>query len=183
MSVTDLTHDSVLVDVLVERLDRLTEQVGVLTADAAERARQRAMVSELTGDVADISPDAMARLVELLGEAERKGYFTFAAAAAGVADRVVTNFDEHDIDRLGDNIVSILQTVRDITQPEMLTLLDRAVAAVRAEQAAVAAEPADAPSLWALVRQLRDPSVRRGIGRALHTLGAMSSETGPDATR
>jgi uncharacterized protein YjgD (DUF1641 family) len=164
---------------LEAKLDRLADQMAVLTADAAERGRQRAMLSELTGDVSSFSTDAVTRIVDVLAQAERKGYFGFATAAAGVADRVVTNFDADDVEQLGDNIVAILQTIREITQPEMLTLLGRMVEAVRSEQAAVAAEDEAPPSLWSLVRQLRDPAVRRGMGRALHTLRAVSVETGP----
>lgn len=164
---------------LEAKLDRLAEQMAVLTADAAERGRQRAMLSELTGDVSSFSSEAVDKLTGILSTAEQKGYFGFATAAAGVADRVVTNFDANDVEQLGDNVVAILQTVREITQPEMLTLLGRMVGAVRAEQAAVAVEDEAAPSLWALVRQLRDPAVRRGMGRALHTLRAVSVETGP----
>lgn len=175
MSVIETPLDQIAV--LEAKIDRLSEQLAILTADATERTRRRAMVSELTGDLTSVSSDAMAKAVDLLAEAERKGYFTFATAAAGVADRVVTNFDEHDVDQLGDNVVAILQTVREITQPEMLTLLGRMVDAVRAEQDAVQFETDEAPSFWALARQLRDPAVRRGMGRALHTLRAVSTST------
>lgn len=177
MSMTDAPLDQI--SVLEHKIDRLTEQIEFLASEATERARQRAVLSELTGEVSGFSTDAMTWLTEVLAEAEHRGYFSFATAAAGVADRVVTNFDEHDIDQLGDNIVTILSTVREVTQPEMLALLGRMVEAVRAEQAAVATEPEEAPSLLALVRQLRDPAVRRGMGRALHTLRAVTTDTSP----
>ena len=182
MTVTQVPVSDVPVDrmlVLEEKLDWLAEQVSFLAAEAAERGRQRAMLSEMTADVSGFSGQAVERITELLANAEQKGYFGFATAAAGVADRVVTNFDADDVNQLGDNVVAILQTVREITQPELLTLLGRLVEAVRAEQAAVAIEDTEPPSLWALVQQLRDPAVRRGMGRALHTLRAVSVETGP----
>jgi uncharacterized protein YjgD (DUF1641 family) len=177
MTITEAPVDQIAM--LEAKLDRLADQIAILTDDAAERARQRHVFTELTGDLSSISSDALAKAVDLLADAERKGYFTFATAAAGVADRVVTNFDEHDVDQLGDNIVAILQAVREITQPEMLTLLGRMVGAVRAEQEAVQFEHTEPPSLWSLVRQLRDPAVRRGMDRALHTLKAVSADTGP----
>jgi uncharacterized protein YjgD (DUF1641 family) len=179
MSITEAPVDQIAA--LEAKIDRLTDQIAILTADAADRARQRGMVSELTGELSSVSSGAMAKAVDLLAEAERKGYFTFATAAAGVADRVVTNFDEHDVEQLGDNVVAILETVREITQPEMLTLLGRMVDAVRAEQDAVQFETGEPPSFWALARQLRDPAVRRGMDRALHTLRAVSAGAGPKA--
>ena len=70
-----------------------------------------------------------------------------------------------------------LDALRDIAQPELLQLLGNMVEAMRLEQRAVAAETYEAPSLMSLARQLRDPDVRRGMGRALHTLRTVSVET------
>jgi uncharacterized protein YjgD (DUF1641 family) len=139
--------------------------------------------AEFVDDAAPMGTDVMAMVTDRLAEAERNGYFTMATAAIGVADRVVTNFDEHDVEALGDNVVAMLEALRDVTQPEMLAFLGRLVDAVQAEQAAVAQESAEPPSLWALARQVRDPDVRRGMARALHTLRAVSVETGPNTNK
>ncbi len=182
MTVTETPVDQLAI--LDAKIDALTDHVAALTRDAEHRARQRAMLEELTGDVNAFSGDAMAKLTEVMAEADRRGYFEFARAGAGVVDRVVTNFDEDDVDRLGDNIVAILDAIREITQPEILALLGRMVEAVRAEQALVADEVDEPPpSLFALARQLRDPDVRRGMGRALHTLRAVSAPAGPTSNR
>ncbi len=93
----------------------------------------------------------------------------------------MTNFDERDVEQLGDNVVTMLEALREVTQPEMLAFLTRMIDAVQAEQQAVEMEAAEPPSLWALVSQVRDPDVRRGMARALHTLRAVSVETGPRA--
>ena len=137
--------------------------------------------SSFVDDVVPLGSDVMAMATERLDELERKGYFRMAGAAAGVADRVVTNFDERDVEQLGDNIVTMLEALREVTQPEMLAFLTRMIDAVQAEQQAVEMEAAEPPSLWALVSQVRDPDVRRGMARALHTLRAVSVETGPRA--
>jgi uncharacterized protein YjgD (DUF1641 family) len=136
-------------------------------------------VAELVDEAAPLGSDVMALMTERLDAADRKGYFRFASATLGVADRVVTNFDEHDVELLGDNVVAMLEALREVTQPEMLTFLARMIDAVKTEQRAVDAEPTEPPSLWSLARQVRDPDVRRGMARALHTLRAVSSETGP----
>ncbi len=41
----------------------------------------------------------------------------------------------------------------------------------------MATEPAEPPSLWSLARQVRDPDVRRGMARALHTLVQLPLDT------
>ena len=137
------------------------------------------VAAELVDDAVPLTSDVLAMLTDRLDAVDRKGYFDFAIAALGVADRVVTNFDADDVDQLGDNVVTMLEALREVTQPEMLAFLARMIDAVKAEQLAVSAEPSEPPTLWALVRQVRDPDVRRGMARALHTLRAVSAETGP----
>jgi uncharacterized protein YjgD (DUF1641 family) len=160
-------------DLIEAKLDRLDDRLSVLD--------DLGMVSELAADVSRLGPELMAGAVDRLDAADRKGYFRFAGAAAGVADRVVENFDEHDVEQLGDNVVAMLEALREVTRPEMLAFVSRMVGAVHAEQDAVDWEPAEPPSLWSLARQLRDPDVRRGMARALHTLRSVAIETGPHA--
>lgn len=167
---TDLTDTIRLLRTVVEVAPTLDRTLVTL-----------AQVSELVEDAAPLGTDAVGVLVDRLAEAERKGYFAFARAGAGIVDRVVTNFDEADIEQLGDNVVSILEAVREITRPEMLSFLSRMVEAVRIEQRAVAGETEEPPTLWSLARQIRDPEVRRGMARALNTLRAVSVKTSPDS--
>jgi uncharacterized protein YjgD (DUF1641 family) len=160
---------------------RLAEQMAVLVTEAEHQRRRRATIDDLARDLSLVSSEAMAGVTDRLDRADRAGYFRFAVAAAGVADRVVTNFDEHDVEQLGDNVVAMLEAFREVTRPDMLAFLSRMIDAVHAEQAAVDWEPEEPPGLWAIARQLRDPDVRRGLARALHTLRAVAVETGPHA--
>jgi uncharacterized protein YjgD (DUF1641 family) len=131
-------------------------------------------------DLGPIGRDAFARAVELMDRLERLGYFGFARAGLGVVDRVVTNFTEEDVEQLGDNVVLILETVKEMTQPEIMAVLYRMIEAIQRQQARMALEPEEPPSVWQLLKRMRDPEVRRGLGRALHTLGAVSDvDVGP----
>jgi uncharacterized protein YjgD (DUF1641 family) len=95
-------------------------------------------------------------------------------------DRVVTGFSEEDVEALGDNVVLILETVKEMTQPDVMAVLYRMIEAVQRQQHEMAHEPEEAPSLFSLARKMRDPEIRRGMGRALNTLRAVSEvETGP----
>jgi uncharacterized protein YjgD (DUF1641 family) len=196
----DLTGD--LARISEDALAMATRELETLshTADLADTMRllrrfvevapmlERALVglsvvAELVDDAAPLGSDVMAMMTDRLARADDQGYFAFATAALGVADRVVTNFDEHDVEQLGANVVAMLEALRDVTQPEMLAFLARMIGAVQAEQLAVAAEPSEAPSLWSIVRQVSDPDVRRGMARALHTLRAVSGGHGPIGIR
>ena len=60
---------------------------------------------------------------------------------SGVVDRIVTGFSEEDVEALGDNVVLILQTVKEMTQPEIMAILYRMIEAIQRQQAVIEAEP------------------------------------------
>lgn len=140
-------------------------------------------LSELVGDLSPLTGGAMATATEKLEVIDRKGYFDFGKAGLGIVDRIVTNFDDSDVEQLGDNVVTILNTVKEITQPDMLALLQHMIEGLQRQRTTIAAEADEPPSLWALSKKLRDPDVRKGIARALNTLGAVSAETGPETMK
>lgn len=238
MTATDVPVDRT--EVLEAKIDRLTEQMAILAAEAELRARQRDafedlrrdltrvtegaldkvsheldsmgdtadpadllrllrrlvevaprleralngfdQASELVDDMVPLGPDVLMAATQRMAVLEERGYFDMARAGAGVVDRVVTNFDEDDVVQLGENVVTILETLKEITQPEMLAMLGNVVDAVKRQQHVVELETDDPPTLWALAKQVREPDVRRGIARALGTLQAVSAETGPAST-
>ncbi len=77
-------------------------------------------------------------------------------------------------------MVLIFETVKEMTQPEIMAVLYRMVEAIQRQQAALQAHTDETPSLWQLLQKVRDPAVRRGLGRALSTLSAVSDvDVGP----
>lgn len=138
------------------------------------------MASELFGDMMPLTEHAMDVATDRLVSLDQKGYFSFAKSGLHVVDRVVTGFSEEEVEALGDNVVLILETVKEMTQPEIMAVVYRMIEAVQRQQAQMEAEPDEPPSLFQLIRHMRDPEIRRGLGRALNTLRAVSDvETGP----
>jgi hypothetical protein len=54
---------------------------------------------------------------------DERGYLGFIRSGAGSSTASSTSFDEDDVEALGDNVVLMLETLRDLTQPEILQLL------------------------------------------------------------
>lgn len=157
------------------RLDRMAAQLDELTAELRRRRRQREMLTELLDDATHLTGPALASLTARLQAAEERGYLDVARGGLDVLDRIVANFDEDDVAALGDNIVLILETVREMTQPEVMTMLRRTVHLVN-EPGPVPTEP---PSLLALLREMRDPDVRLGLARLLGVLRTLATDTAP----
>jgi uncharacterized protein YjgD (DUF1641 family) len=173
-------------DMMSRELETLSDDVTVEDAARLARTFARAIptmeallaqlesLSALADDVVPLATPAMSTLTETLQELDDKGYFAFARGGVGIVDKVVTSFTEEDVEALGDNVVLILNTVKEMTQPEVMTLLQRT--ALTAQD--VDDEFAEAPSMFALLRQMRDPQTRRGLGRVmtmLRTVGADQS--------
>lgn len=154
---------------LVKRVLRdtqlLTELVGRLEATV-----------ELADDIQTIGNQAFHQAIVVLDRLERQGYFAFARGGWRIIEKIVAEFGEEDINALGDNIVLILNTVKEMTQPEIMNFVRNTL--LVAEEAAD--EPVDI-SYSALLRQARDPAVRRGLAltmRVLHGVGAQATGSG-----
>ncbi len=133
----------------------------------------RAM-SALADELGPLAAPAVSSLNDKLQQLDERGYFRFLREAAALVDKVVTSFTEQDVRLLGENIVLILQTVKQMTQPEVMSLLGRTALAVQEDDSDGAGEP---PSFLALVKQMRDPRVRRGLARLVATLRAVGAES------
>ena len=123
---------------------------------------------DLVNTLGPLTNEAFGKAVESLTELERKGYFTFAQGGMRIMDNVVTSFSEEDVDRLGDNVVLILDTVKEMTQPEIMQLLSSTASVMREE---------DIPenvSMFYIMRQMNDPAVKRGLAKTLNVLRTVS---------
>lgn len=177
-------------DVATRELSELEQDVTIDDVTRFARTTVRAVptmevlvgqlgsLSELGHEVNSISGAGLARLTEILQTAEDKGYFMFAREGAAIADKVVTSFDEDDVRALGDNVVTILNAVKELTQPEVMALLNRTALTIQEIEEA----PMEPPSTFALLKSMRDPQTRRGLARVLsmlHTVGADTQPTTP----
>ena len=160
------------------RLDHMAAQLDELTAEVRRQRTQKAVLTELLEEVSHLSGPAMASLTERMQEAEERGYLDFARSSLGVVDRIMTNFDEDDVTALGDNVVLILQTVKEMTQPEVMTMLQRTAHVVNEPGTA----PTEPPSLFALLREMRDPEVRLGLARLLGVLRSLAAQSATTPT-
>jgi uncharacterized protein YjgD (DUF1641 family) len=152
------------------QLDRMSAQLDELTAELRRQREQREMWQSLIGDLQPISHQGLDTLTRTLGELDQRGYTGFARSSLGVVDRVVSSFTEADVEALGDNVVLILQTVKEMTQPEVMSMLQRTAAGMHDD-----VDGGPPPSALALARELRDPDVRRGLARLLAMLRSLGT--------
>lgn len=130
-------------------------------------------VVELADELQVMTRQVFRQSTLALDEMERKGYFSFARSSWHIIERIVEEFDEDDVNALGDNIVTILSTVRNLTQPEIMTMTNNALQALQDTPA-----PQGNVSLLALLRDLSDPKVRKGLARLLNLVRVIADQPG-----
>ena len=107
-----------------------------------------------------------------LNELDQKGYFVFLKELIGALDRIVDHFSVDDVRQLSDNVTTILETMKSMTQPEILNALDNAVTIYKN------LDPKDVQevSVWKLIRELNKPEMKRGIGFVMSFLKSITAE-------
>jgi len=126
---------------------------------------------DLIEETQQIGQGVFNQAVITLDRLERSGYFNFAREGWKVVDRIVTEFSEEDIQALGENIVTIINTVKNLTQPEIMSLTNNALKAFQEEPVT----DKDI-SMLALLRDLSDPQVRRGLARLLNLVKVIADQ-------
>ena len=122
-------------------------------------ARQE-MQAELIHEMQPIMTQVLAVASTQLESLEERGYFTFGREALSIADEVVSHYSADDVRQLGQNIVRILDTVRSLTQPDILEVTNEAAEALHRGNS----EPM---GILGMLKASRDNDVQRGMALIL----------------
>lgn len=153
--------------VQLEDLLHLLKRLARNTRNIEQMLDQLESINDLVADLGPIVNDAFLTTIQQLDDMERKGYFENLRQGFYVLDNIVEAFGPEDIKALGDNVVTILTTVREMTQPEVMLTLQNLTRTMRVTEGE--AQQIDT-SMFGLLRQLRDPQVRRGLALTLQML-------------
>lgn len=126
-------------------------------------------------DFKPVSRELVFDVMNKMDEYDRKGYFQFLKELENIADSVVTSFTVDDVKALGDNIVTILKTIKELTQPDMLIALNNAVTVYKNLNIQVG----DDVSYFSLLRKLNTPEMKKGLDfgiRFLQSLAEINDE-------
>ena len=158
--------------VQLEDVLHLLKRLARNTCSINDLLDQLESLQDLWHDLSPLTKEMFTQAVTVLDDLERKGYFGFARQGLYVADQIVTAFGEDDVRLLGDNVVTILNTVKALTQPEMMNLVNNLTAGYHE------ADGQDLPTgFMGLMNQMRDPQVRRGLALTMAMLKRVSQQT------
>jgi TusE/DsrC/DsvC family sulfur relay protein len=144
-------------DPVLARLDALDARLAAMM----ERQRQQ---DELFDELRPLMSVMMREATRRLDAFEKRGHVEFVKELVKVGDRVLESYTADDVRQFGDAVIGILDTVRAMTQPEVL--------AVMGDAAELVAEPekAEALGLVGMVRATSNSDVQRGMGVMMELL-------------
>ncbi len=134
---------------LIRNVDTLNEMFEMLES-----------MNDLIKDISPVLHQTGLDGIKFMHDLEQKGYFDFFLEAVKIIDNIVTHFTSEDVRLLAENIVTIMETVKELTQPEMLKAINSGVVVYKN------IDVKDVPeiSLFKAMREMNSKEMRRGLG-------------------
>jgi uncharacterized protein YjgD (DUF1641 family) len=146
---------------LIRNIDNINEFLDTLES-----------INDLMKDVTPIARQVGLDAIQKMNELDQKGYIDFFKELSKVLENIVTHFSVEDVRDLSDNVVTILETVKEMTQPDMLSAMDNAVNVFKN------LDTKDIPeiSLWKAMKEMRSPEMKKGLGFMITFLKNLAKE-------
>ncbi len=148
---------------------KLIRNVGTIT----EMFEMLESANDFVKDVSPILHQVGLDGIKMANEFEQKGYFEFFGASMKIMDNIVTHFDKDDLQALADNIVTILETIKSLTQPDMLKAINSGIVVYKS----IDVENVPEYSLFKAMMALNSKEMRRGLGFMITFLKNIAKET------
>lgn len=152
---------------LIRNIDNINEFLEMLES-----------INDFMKDVGPIVHQIGLDTIHKLHELEQKGYIDFFRELSKSLDNIVTHFSTDDVKALSDNVVFILETVKNLTQPDMLKAINNALAIYKN----LDMENVEEYGIFKAMLELRKPEMKKGIGFMITFLKRLS-EMPPDANQ
>lgn len=125
--------------------------------------------------IEDVSPLARESVIDFMNkmdEFDRKGYFQFIKEFQNIMDSIVTSFTIEDVKALGDNVVTILNTIKSLTQPDMLHAINNAVNVYKKLDIEIERDV----SYYQLFKRMNTPEMRNSLAFGIKFLKSLAEQ-------
>lgn len=130
-------------------------------------------MNDLMKDASPIFNEVVIDFTKKLNEFDQKGYFEFFAEAGNIFDNIITHYSPEDVRSLSDNIVTIMETVKSATQPEMMKALNNGLKIY----GSIETENIPEYSIFRVIKEMNKPEMKRALGFFITFMKNMASET------
>jgi len=176
-TVTELDNAGIEVDgeAVKQLMFKLVRNVGTLN----EMFEMMESVNDLVKDASPILHQMGLDGINMMNRFEQKGYFDFMREGMNIMDNVIEHFSVEDVRLLADNVVTILETVKSLTQPDMLKAINSGLVVYKS----IEVEDIEEYSIWKAIKAMNSKEMRRGIGFMITFLQNIAKETEKKETK
>jgi len=129
-------------------------------------------LNDMIRDASPIFNEVIIDFSKKLHELDKKGYFEFFKETGKIFENIITHYSPEDVKALADNIVTILETVRSATQPEMMTALNNGLKIYNR----IKTDNVPEYSIFKAMREMNKPEMKRALGFFITFMKNMSAE-------
>ena len=130
-------------------------------------------INDLIKDASPIFNEVIIDFAKKLNKLDEKGYFEFFAEAGNIFDNIIAHYKPEDVRELSDNIITIMETVRSATQPEMMTAINNGLKIY----GSIETENIPEYSIFKVMREMNKPEMKRALGFFVTFMKNMAAET------
>ena len=153
------------IDPLMARLDAIDAKLDYVVA------RQR-YVEEFVRDMTPVAREGIVVAAAQLADWEERGWFALASELFVLLERLADAYGPDDVHELADNVVQLVDTVRNVAQPDVLELANDATDVIHH------ADEVEPVGPMGMAMATRDPDVQHGLAIALEVLRQLGRARG-----
>ncbi len=129
--------------------------------------------SDFIKDVTPIMHQFGLDSIKTFNQLEQKGYIDFFQEGIRIIENIMNHFSVEDVKELADSAVTILETVKSLTQPEMLKAVNSGLIVYKS----IDVKNVPEYSLFKAMLAMNSKEMKRGIGFMITFLKNISKET------
>lgn len=130
-------------------------------------------ITDFLHDATPLTREYILAFMKKMDEFDRKGYFEFLKESAKIIDKVITEFPVQELKIFKDNIIVFMNTIKNLTQPEMLESINNAAITFKEFDF----ESSKNMSLFKLLREVNTPEMKNSIALGVQLLKSLSNKT------
>jgi uncharacterized protein YjgD (DUF1641 family) len=130
-------------------------------------------LTDLMKDAGPIMNEVIIDFTKKLNEFDQKGYFEFFAETGKIFDNIIAHYEPEDVRELSENVVTILETVRSATQPDMMNAINNGFKIY----GSIETENIPEYSIFKVLREMNKPEMKRALGFFITFMKNMSAVT------
>lgn len=154
---------------LLARLEAIDRKLDYVVA------RQR-YVEELVEEMTPVAREAVTAMAGRMAEWEQRGWFAMGNELVSLFDKLAQAYGPQDISELSEHVVQIVDTIRNVTQPDVLEIANDATDVLHH------ADQLEPVGMLKAVRATGDDDVKRGMAVALEILKHLGRAQGGHPT-